>query len=60
MPITNNDWRPISSHPEFQQKLIDDKIFSTKSTVYIFPKNKTVDINTEEDWDKAKLLFKKK
>ena len=34
MPITNNDWRPISSHPEFQQKLIDDKIFSGKS--YIF------------------------
>ena len=36
------------------------KIFSKKSKVYIFPKNKIVDINTEKDWEKAKLLFKKR
>jgi N-acylneuraminate cytidylyltransferase len=36
------------------------KIFSNKSTVYVFSNTKIVDINTKNDWEKAKRIFKKK
>ena len=63
MPITNNDWRPISSHPEFQQKLIDDKIFSTKSYIFgislalgFMLKRRSVEQPTHKDGGFARIM----
>ena len=63
MPITNNDWRPISSHPEFQQKLIDDKIFSNKSYIFgislalgFMLKRRSVEQPTHKDGGFARIM----